>query len=88
MRLLCSMCRNHCVGIIHINNIQTWHCSSTAAIFTGPSLPPQGAGRLGSITSLGQQMSFAELSQTDDLDPHLRSFVFESSQTEDTGTEL
>lgn len=42
---------------------------------------------MGSIVSLEHQASLAELSQTSEFDPLVRSLVFESSQTE-AGTEL
>lgn len=44
--------------------------------------------KLGSIASMELQMSLAELSQASEtcLDPHLRSIVFQSSQSQ--GTEL
>ena len=70
----------------------------TLAVYR-PLPPPQSQDRqyrgmrsLGSIASLEIRMSLAELSQastgsTTHLDPHARSFVFESSQN-DTATEL
>lgn len=47
----------------------------------------QGSAGLGSIVSLEHQASLAELSQTSEFDPLVRSLVFESSQAE-AGTEL
>ena len=54
-------------------------------------LPSQGMSRMGgSIASLDYQASFAELSQADSvsgyIDPHVRSMVFDASNSQ--GTEL
>lgn len=81
---LCTMCV--CMAITHdLCPLPLITCRKSAHHSSNTQLS-QGSG-LGSIVSLEHQASLAELSQTSEFDPLVRSLVFESSQTE-AGTEL
>lgn len=72
-------------------HIQPFSTSASSLPYYRSELASQGLRSLGSIASLELQMSLAELSQASDsshIDPHVRSFVFETSQPSPAGTEL